>query len=116
VKSRWLLPALVLAFVIAIAGTFFFGYRIGRHAHRMRLESESVRGWMTVPFAAHTHHVPPDVLYKALGVEPREHDRRPIRALAHEKNRRVEDVLRDLDQAIANARRQEPGAPPGKEP
>ena len=115
-KTRWLVPALVLALAVAIAGTFFFGYRVGRHAHRMRLESESIRPWMTVPFVAHTHHVRPDVLYTALGVEPREHDRRPIRVLAHEKGRSVEDAIHDLDKAIANARRQEPAAPTGREP
>jgi hypothetical protein len=101
-----------LALVVAIAGTFVFGYRAGSHARRIRRENQPVRPWMSVPFIAHTHHVPPEVLFQAIGVEPGQHDRRPVRAIARAQNRPVADVIRDLDNAIAKAR----GMTPGKAP
>ena len=32
---------------------------------------ELIRDWMTIPFIAKMYHVPPPVLYKALGISPR---------------------------------------------
>src|SRR5213076_3071277 len=93
-----------LAFVLAIAGTFVFGFRAGVHARRIRRENQPIRAWMSVPFIAHTHHVPPDVLFQAIGVEPYGHDSRPVRAIARAQNRPVADMIRDLETAIAKAR------------
>src|SRR5882724_348566 len=97
-----------LALVVAIAGTFVFGYRAGAHARRIRRENQPVRPWMSVPFIAHTHHEPPEVLFQAIRVEPHEHDRRPVRAIARAQNRPVADVIRDLETAIAKARGKAP--------
>ena len=49
---------LAVAFCLAIAGTLIFGVRAGRYARRLRTENEPIRAWMSVPFIAHTHHVP----------------------------------------------------------
>jgi len=95
---------LIAALILAIAGTLVFGNKIRRHIRRMRWENEPIRSWMSVPFIAHTHHVRPDILYQAIRVEPRQHDRRPIRNLARAENRPVADVMHDLEKAIADAR------------
>jgi hypothetical protein len=58
---------------------------------------------MSVPFVAHTHHVPAAVLFHAIGLEPEPHDRRPLRTIAREQHRPVEDVVRDLERALASA-------------
>jgi hypothetical protein len=94
-----------LALILAIAGTFVFGFRAGRHARRIRWQNEPIRGWMSVPFIAHTHHVPPEILYKAIGLPPPpyERDRRPLRRIARDEKRPVADVIRDVENAIANA-------------
>jgi hypothetical protein len=94
---------LAVAFCVAIAGTFIFGIRVGRHARHLRWENEPIRPWMSVPFIAHTHHVPAHILYQAIGVEPEPHDRRPLRDLAREQHRPVDDVVRDLERALVNA-------------
>ena len=100
-----------LAFVVAIAGTFVFGFRFGRRVRRLRAENEPIRAWMSVPFVAHTHHVPPAVLFEAIGVEPRKpHDRRSIRRLARDLNRPVPELIAQLQRAIDAAR--PPGGPP----
>lgn len=82
-----------------------FGYRAGRQAHRIRMENEPIRAWMSVPFIAHTHHVPASALFAAIGVQPHEpHDRRSIRHLARELNRPVPEVIGELQHAIDAAR------------
>jgi len=105
-----------LTFVLAIAVTFVFGFRAGVHARRIRRQNDPVRPWMSVPFIAHTHHVPPEILFQAIGVQPREHDRRPVRQIARAENRPVADLVRDLENAIANARRNPQPKAPGKAP
>ena len=92
-----------LALILAIAGTFVFGFRAGRHARRIRWQNEPIHAWMSVPFIAHTHHVPAEVLYKAIGLPPLQHDRRPLRRIAREEKRPVADVIRDVESAIAKA-------------
>lgn len=85
---------------MAIAGTFIFGFRTGRYARRMRLENEPIRAWMSVPFIAHIHHVPPETLFRAIGLEARPHDRRPLRAIARAEHRPVEELIRDLQKSL----------------
>jgi hypothetical protein len=105
---------LAVAFSVALAGTFVFAYRAGRNARHLRWENEPIRPWMSVPFVAHTHHVPPALLFQAIGIVPQPHDRRPLRMIAREQRRPVEDVIRDLTRALADAGHTHPGLdPPG---
>jgi uncharacterized membrane protein len=104
--------AVGLAFLLAIAGTFVFVSRAGRHARQVRTENEPIRGWMSVPFIAHTHHVPASVLFQAIGVLPREpRDRRSVRQIAHDLNRPVPELIAKLQRAIDAA-----AHPPGGQP
>ena len=99
---------LVLGFalILAIAGTLIFGAKTHRHLRRIRWENEPIRPWMSVPFIAHTHHIRPEILYRAIGVQPRQHDRRPVRQLARAESRPVAGVISDLENAITTAHRQ----------
>ena len=100
-----------LAFVVAIAGTFVFAFRAGRRARHLRAENEPIRAWMSVPFIAHSHHVPPTLLFQAIGVEPRQpRDHRSVRRLAHDLNRPVPELIAQLQRAIDAAH--PPGSPP----
>jgi len=109
---------LAVAFCVAIAGTLIFGFRVGRHARRMHFENEPIRPWMSVPFIAHTHHVPSALLFHAIGLEPEQHDRRPLRLIARQEHRPVEDMMRDLERALAGAghTHSAPETPRGKAP
>lgn len=105
---------LAVAFCVAIAGTFIFAFRVGRHARRLRAENEPIRAWMSVPFIAHTHHVPAAVLFHAIGLEPQPHDWRSLRTIARQQHRPVADVERDLERALASAGHTHPAPePPG---
>jgi hypothetical protein len=112
------LLVLAVAFCLAIAGTLIFGVRAGRYARRLHTENEPIRPWMSVPFIAHTHHVPSAILFQAIGLEPQQHDRRPLRTIAREEHRPVADVVRDLERALASAGHTHPALepPPGKAP
>lgn len=71
-----------------------------------RRESQPVRGWMSVPFIAHTHHVPADVLYHAIGEQPRPKDHRPLFRIAREQKRKATDLINEVNTAL-----QQNGAP-----
>jgi len=109
--------AVGLAFLLAIAGTFVFAYRAGQRARQIRTENEPIHAWMSVPFIAHTHHVPASVLFQAIGVQPQApHDRRSVRHIARDLNRPVSELIAQLQRAIDAARQtpggQTPGGPP----
>ena len=89
-----------LAFLIAITGTFVFAYRAGRHARQIRSANEPIRAWMSIPFIAHTRHVPAQALFQAIGLQPEPHDRRSIRHIAHDLKRPVPDLMSQLQRAI----------------
>jgi len=102
---------IALAFLLAVAGALLFAARASRQAHHFRTANEPIHGWMSIPFIAHTHHVPASVLFEAIGVQPRQpHDHRSVRHIAHELNRPVPEVIAQLQKAIDAAR------PPGGQP
>lgn len=107
-----------MAFCVALAGTVLFAVRASRHARYLRLENEPIRPWMSVPFIAHTHHVPAGLLYQAIGLEPLQHDRRPLRKIARDEHRPVAQVMSDLERALASAGHVHPApvSPPGTGP
>ena len=104
--------AVGLAFALAVTFTFVFASRAGRRVRRIRAENEPIHAWMSVPFIAHTHHIPASVLFQAIGVHPLEpHDRRSVRHLAHDVNRPVPELIAQLQRAIDAA-----AHPPGGQP
>ena len=110
-------PALlVFSFLLAILITFVFAFRAGRNVRAARSPNEPIRPWMSIPFVAHVHHVPVQSLFDAIGVEPHQpRDRRPIRRIAREEKIPVDELIRDLNQAIARQRQANP-PPPGQGP
>ena len=104
--------AVGLAFVLAITGTFVFASRARRQARLIRTENEPISAWMSVPFIAHTHHVPASVLFQAIGVHPQEpRDRRSLRRIAHDLNRPAPELIAQLQRAIDAAAHPPGGAP-----
>ena len=89
-----------LAFLLAITGTFVFAYRAGRQARQIHSANEPIRAWMSIPFIAHTRHVPAPVLFQAIGLQPEPHDRRSIRHIAHDLKRPVPELMTQLQRAV----------------
>jgi len=104
-KFGWKQALVAVAFLLSLSLAVVFVVRAVRpvvywHYH----QDEPIRGWMNVAYVAHSYHVPPHVLYGALGLPPRAHDKRPLREIAKEQNRSLDEVRTVLLKAIAQAR------------
>lgn len=112
----WRRRIFLLAFALSIAISVIFAMRAFNHRpHRM--VDDPIRPWMSVPYVAHSHHVPPRILFQAIGLAM-EHppDRRPIARIAAEQNRPVQELIENLQEAIIQERRfSRPPPPPNSE-
>lgn len=111
---NWRQWAVALTFLVFLSVGVFFVVRAVRpaiywHYH----QDEPIRPWMNVGYVAHSYHVPPHVLYQALGLPHRPPDKRPIRDIARAQNRSVDEVIAVLMDAIVHAR---PPYPPTTPP
>ena len=105
---QWLV---VLAFVIVVSFTGLFAVRTVRRAiYWHHHKDEPIRPWMSLGYIARSHGVPASVLYQALNLPPKTGgpDRRPIREIAREQNRSVDEVIVILQDAIVHARPPDP--------
>ncbi len=117
-KLGWHQWLLLLLFLVAVFATGLFAVRAVRRAlywqyHR----DETISPWMSVHYVARSYRVPPHVLYRAIGTEPQPRDRRPLREIAREQNRPVDDLINELQEAIkrwrASQQPQQPETRPG---
>jgi hypothetical protein len=108
-KSGWMKVTLAAAFLLALLFTALFAVRTVRRAvywdhHR----DEQIRPWMSIHYIARSYRVPPSVLFRAIGVEPGPPHRRPLREIAAEQNRPVDELISELQTAIAREREENP--------
>lgn len=109
----WRQRSVVIAFVVALSVTGLFAARTIRDAVYWHYHTdEPIRGWMNVGYVAHSYHVPPHVLYKALGLPHRPPDKRPLREIAASQNRSMDEIRTVLMDAIIHARPPYPPPPP----
>lgn len=116
-KLDWRQWLVVLAFVLVVSFTGLFAVRTVRRAIYWHYhQDEPIRPWMSLGYIAHSYNVPPWVLRQALGLPPKTNgpDRRPIREIAREQNRSVNEVIAILQEAIIHSR--PPYPPPGLPP
>ncbi len=115
-RTGWQKLIVVIAFTLVLLGTGVFAVRTVRRAIYWRMHrDEVIRPWMSIPYVAHSYRVPPHVLYQSLGIPPQPHDRRPLRQIALEQNRSVDEVISVLSDAVARERASQlPGAPPSE--
>ncbi|MBV8859331.1 MAG: hypothetical protein JOZ02_20535 [Acidobacteria bacterium] len=107
---RWLI---LIAFLLAASVAGLFVVRTVRRAvYWSRHRDEAIRPWMSVAYVAHSYRVPPHVLYRAVNLTPVPHDRRPLREVAREQNRPLEELTADLEKAIGEFRAHPERYPP----
>jgi hypothetical protein len=113
--QQWVVLSLFLA-ALFVAG--LFGMRAFRHAAYWRNHRDvPVRAWMSVPYVAHSYRVPPHILYQALGLKPvPPPDKKPLRQIAREQNRKVEELISELQDAIVREREAHPPPPQRAKP
>jgi hypothetical protein len=102
-KFAWRDWILVLGLLLSVAVIVVFAIRAFNHVPRSRVD-EPMRPWMSVPYIAHSYHVPPHVLLAALGLSSKPPDKRPIMVIARAQKRTVQTVEADLQIAIIHAR------------
>ena len=69
----------------------------------------TIRSWMTLPYIAHSYHVPESYLDEQLHItNPQEVRRASLYTLAQRYNRPLDRVIHDVQQAILNYRKQHP--------
>lgn len=113
IRLRWKQWVVAAAFALIVLITVSFAVRTVRRAIYWRLHrDEVIRPWMSVPYVAHSYRVPPRVLYESLRIPPQPHDRRPIREIARQQNRSVNDIIQTLESTIARERATPQGLPP----
>ena len=103
----------LIAFLLVLTGTVYFAQRAIRpaiywHYH----QDEPIKEWMNVDYVAHSYHVPPHVLFIALGLPHKPPDKRPLRDIATSQNRSMDEVKAILMDAIVHARPPYPPPPP----
>ena|ERR1039457_2946707 len=100
--QQWLVVAMFLLF----AGfTAFKAVNMAREAIYWKAHrDETIRGWMSVGYVAHSYRVPPDVLKLALGLPHDQAEKRPLRKIAQMQHRSIDELRAVLQDAIIHAR------------
>jgi hypothetical protein len=112
-KFGWRQSVLAAAFVLSVSVGVFFVVRAVRpaiywHYHK----DEPIESWMSVGYVAHSYHVPPHVLFLALGLPHKPPDKRPLSEIAKAQDRSMDEVRTVLLDAIVHARPPYPPPPP----
>src|SRR6476646_4473852 len=108
-RFGWKQWILLVGFILVVAITSLFVVRTVRRVNYWRVHhDEPIRPWMSVPYVAHSYRIPPHILYEALDITPVPRDRRPISHIARDLNRPVDEVVIDLQNAIARERASHP--------
>lgn len=123
-KQRKFVIGLIL---IGLAIIIFFGLRTVRafrdfHGHHpppvfatkpVETDVELIRDWMTIPFISKMYHVPPDLLFEALGITPQGNREKSLKQLNEEYFPQAEgSVLEMVKAAVIAALPEPPPLPP----
>jgi hypothetical protein len=114
--NGWRFWLVAVLFLVAVLVTSLFTIRAVRQSSRLRARAdEPVQAWMSVPYIARSHRVPPPLLFQAIGVQPAAGpppDRRPIGEIARVQGRPVEELISELNEAVQRARQGSPTPTP----
>ena len=110
-RKQWLI---LIAFVLVLGFTGFHVYRTVQSAVYWRQHRDQpISGWMNVGYVAHSYHVPPPELNKAIGLAPETRDRRPLAEIAKSQDRSFDEIRTALEKSINDFRATRP-TPPGE--
>ena len=109
---------LLSGLLIALCITVFFGVR-AYHRFSRPPSNDPIREWMSIPYIVHAYRMPPPVLLDALGLPAdTPPSKRPLSRIAKELNLTTDEVIKRVEDAIAQerARHAPPGEPREKPP
>jgi len=100
---------------LALVGTAFAAFTAIQAVHTFQQQHtlakegdvSTIRPWMTVPYVAHTYHVPESYLYQSLHISGQHPPRHvPLHVLAARYHRPVSEVVHELQMSILTYRKQ----------
>jgi hypothetical protein len=100
-RFDWRTGVVILGLVVSLALIVIFSLRVMRYVRHP--QNEPIRAWMSVPYIAHSYHVPASDLYTAIGLPGDRRDRRPLMAIAREQRRPVSELIQAVYEAIVQA-------------
>ncbi len=109
-KQRKFVTGLI---VIGLLIIVFFGLRTVRayrelHGHRppppfatkpVETDVRFIRDWMTIPFVSKMYHVPPEILFEALGIPPQGNQEKSLKQLNEEYFAQAEGLVLEMVKA-----------------
>lgn len=77
---------LILFFGLRVLHAFkkFDGHRPPPLAKELETDVEDIEDWMTIPFISHSYGVPPELLFDALNIDPKETHKKSLRQINDE--------------------------------
>lgn len=78
--------ALILFFGLRVFHALkkFDGHRPPPLAKELETDVENIEDWMTIPFISHNYGVPPELLFDALNIDPKESHKKSLKQLNDE--------------------------------
>lgn len=108
-------PVLTLAFGLALLAVGFFGARALTFAVTLAWRAEQpVAGWMTPRYVQRTYDLPREVVAGILHVDEEGEARMPIDALARAQGRPLDEILAEIEAAVAAQDAQDKAQDAGK--
>jgi hypothetical protein len=115
VQAKLVIVSVLLALALGITAFFAsetlqaFQEFQQQHALILAGDVRSIRPWMTIPYIAHTYHVPQSYLYQSLHIADTQPPRHAtLHALAIRYNRSENELIHTLQNAILVYRRHHP--------
>jgi hypothetical protein len=77
---------LILFFGLRVLHAFkkFDGHRPPPLAKELETDVEDIEDWMTIPFISHNYGVPPEILFDALNIDPKETRKKSLKQINDE--------------------------------
>lgn len=77
---------LILFFGLRVLHAFkkFDGHRPPPLAKELETDVEDIEDWMTIPFISHNYGVPPELLFDALNIDPKETHKKSLKQINDE--------------------------------
>ena len=118
---RWVVPALLVVAVVGIVVAGGFAYRLYQRRNRpppppRQTDVSLIAGWMTVPYISRGYRVPPDEIFKALGIPPQGNERKSLNELAAAHGRSPSELVAAAQAIVKDWQALHPPPKPGGVP
>ncbi len=121
-RSRFIATCTLL--LIALGGTALAAnatVRAIQSFHQQQSQAQAgdvhlLQSWMTIPYIAHTYHIPESVLYQSLQQDPHTAHHKTLAMLAAKSKLPVKVIIQDVQNTILQYRKQHPFKPQSRPP